>query len=184
MTDHAGVPPNGGAPVPPDGGSPVPPSGDAAVPRSGGAPRPVLPADARRPLQPSDADGSFDVGHYDTGRLQQLPTGQLLLVGRPGVPDQVLAPVVEEADDDDEVQRRVYSWIGAVAGSIGALASLFVGWMLPLSLAAIVFGVLGLRREEHGRTLAFVAIGTGITGLVFSAVWLGYYAIVYGALPA
>ena len=55
--------------------------------------------------------------------------------------------------------------------------------MLPLSIAAIVFGVLGLRREEEGRTLAFIGIGTGIAGLVFAAVWIGYYAIVFGALP-
>lgn len=141
----------------PESGGPVPPAN--------------LPVGPPRPVEES----------YDTGRLQQLPTGQLLLVHRPGVPDPPAAPL---EDGDDEVQRRVYSWIGAVVGSIGALASLFVGWMLPLALAAIVFGVLGLRREEHGRTLAFVGIGTGITGLVFSAVWLGYYAIVYGALPA
>ena len=48
---------------------------------------------------------------------------------------------------------------------------------------AIVFGVLGLRREEHGRVPAFVGIGTGLAGLVFAAVWIGYYAIVFGALP-
>jgi asparagine N-glycosylation enzyme membrane subunit Stt3 len=55
--------------------------------------------------------------------------------------------------------------------------------MLPLSVAAIVFGVLGLRREEHARVPAFIGIGTGVAGLVFSGVWIGYYAIVFGALP-
>jgi hypothetical protein len=143
-------------------------------------------SDPLAPYRPSEptlrADSSvreFEES-FDTGRIQQLPTGQLLLVHRLGYPEP------ETVDDEEEVdaQRRVYSWIGAVLGSIGALASLFVGWLLPLPLAGIIFGVLGLRREEHGRTLAFVAIGTGITGLVFSAVWLGYYAIVYGALPA
>jgi hypothetical protein len=177
VTDDAGAPPAGGAAGPSTGGAPVPPAGGASVP-PGGAWSPVAPVP-----QPHLREGPrFDAEEgYDTGRLQQLSTGQLLLVHRPGVPDQAPAP---EIDDEEEVQRRVYSWIGAVVGAIGALASLFVGWMLPLSLAALVFGVLGLRREEHGRTLAFVAIGTGITGLVFSAVWLGYYAIVYGALPA
>ncbi|QEO15196.1 DUF4190 domain-containing protein [Agromyces intestinalis] len=116
---------------------------------------------------------------YDTGRIHQLPTGQLLIVHRP---DTVPAIAADEAEDD--AQRRVYSWVAAVLGVLGAAASLFVGWMLPLALAAIVFGVLGLRREEHGRTLAFVGIGTGLTGLVFSAVWIGYYAIVFGALPS
>lgn len=157
MDEREGVPPQGGAPLP----SPA-----VGVPRH----------EADGGDEPSRFEDS-----YDTGRLQQLPTGQLLLVHRPGVPDR--APELE-VDDEVDAQRRVYSWIGAVVGSVGALASLFVGWMLPLAIAAIVFGVLGLRREEHGRTLAFVGIGTGITGLVFSAVWLGYYAIVYGALPA
>ena len=64
-----------------------------------------------------------------------------------------------------------------------AAASLFDGWKLPLTVAAIVIGLLGQRREEEGRTLAFVGIGTGIAGLVFAAVWIGYYAIVFGALP-
>ncbi|WP_350349192.1 DUF4190 domain-containing protein [Agromyces sp. G08B096] len=163
--ERQGVPPEGGAP----GSSRDGPGPDLLAPyRPGG---PTFQADpAVREVEEQ----------FDTGRLQQLPTGQLLLVHRPG------APVAEAAAATDEVeeQRRVYSWVGAVVGSIGALASLFVGWMLPLAIAAIVFGVLGLRREEHGRTLAFVAIGTGITGLVFSAVWIGYYAIVYGALPA
>jgi len=114
---------------------------------------------------------------FDTGELRSVPTGQLLIVHRPELGDDA-SDAVEE-----ETQRRIYSWIAAVVGVIGAAASLFVGWMLPLSIAAIVFGVLGLRREEEGRTLAFVGIGTGIAGLVFSAVWIGYYAIVFGALP-
>jgi hypothetical protein len=143
-------------------------------------PDPLAPYRPSEPTLRADSSVREFEESFDTGRIQQLPTGQLLLVHRLGYPEP------ETVDDEEEVdaQRRVYSWIGAVLGSIGALASLFVGWLLPLPLAGIIFGVLGLRREEHGRTLAFVAIGTGITGLVFSAVWLGYYAIVYGALPA
>jgi hypothetical protein len=179
----------------PEGGAPVPSAGSSATPTPGpwAAASPTSPtssssaaADPLAPYRPAEPTARFDPSarefeeSFDTGRIQQLPTGQLLLVHRPGDPLPTLLP---EAVEDD-VQRRVFSWIGAILGSIGALASLFVGWLLPLPLAGIIFGVLGLRREEHGRTLAFVAIGTGITGLVFSAVWLGYYAIVYGALPA
>lgn len=166
MDERNGVTPEGAAPVP----SPGPPG---------------TPADPFAPYRPAEPTARFDPAvrefeeSFDTGRIQQLPTGQLLLVHRPGEP----LPILPEAVEDD-VQRRVFSWIGAILGSVGALASLFVGWLLPVPLAGIIFGVLGLRREEHGRTLAFVAIGTGITGLVFSAVWIGYYAIVYGALPA
>lgn|GEM_PF-3256726 len=164
-----------------------PPSGEPAADRAPGTGvRPTGPADRpeptdppRRPpvdVPPAATEREFDVP-YDTGALHGLPTGQLLALGRPS-PE----PLEREYEDEEE-QRRVYSKVGAVVGSIGAVASLFVGWMFPLSVAAIVFGVLGLRREEHGRIPAFVAIGTGVAGLVFSGVWLGYYAIVFGALP-
>ena len=160
--------------------APNPPFLQPATPadESVGIPTPTDPLAPFQPAEPTfradPAVREFDVP-FDTGQLQSISTGQLLIVHRPGL------DTVEEAEE--ETQRRVYSWVAAVIGTIGAAASLFVGWMLPLSIAAIVFGVLGLRREEHGRTLAFVGIGTGLAGLVFSAVWIGYYAIVFGALP-
>lgn len=178
MSDRDGIPPEGGGPE----RSPRPP--DAAAPGGGPAeprPEPVTPAPAP-PSEPTlRADPTvrdFDVP-FDTGELSVLPTGQLLVVHRPALGGEASAAVEEETQ-----QRRVYSWVAAVLGTIGALASLFVGWMLPLSIAALVFGVLGLRREAEGRMLAFVGIGTGIAGLVFAAVWIGYYAIVFGALPS
>ncbi|MFF2275437.1 DUF4190 domain-containing protein [Agromyces sp. NPDC058126] len=208
MTDRAGVSPEGEAPdrrsgaEPPVNGAPSesagPPSassrpdGELADPTGReGDERPtfVPPTEVETPLddplapyRPAEptlrADPvvrEFDVP-VDTGQLRRISTGQLLVVHRPEY-DQ--SEVVEA-----QQQSRAYSWVAAVTGIIGATASLFVGWMLPLSIAAIVFGVLGLRREEHGRTLAFIGIGTGLGGLVFSALWIGYYAIVFGALPA
>jgi len=194
MSDREGAAPGGGAPersratpATDDGGAPreIPPGVVSGAPS--GASLPLPPADAPTldgsvpaPTEPTlradPAVREFEVP-FDTGELQSVPTGQLLVVHRPE-----LAGEASDGDEDD-TQRRIYSWIAAVVGVIGAAASLFVGWMLPLSIAAIVFGVLGLRREEEGRTLAFVGIGTGIAGLVFAAVWIGYYAIVFGALP-
>jgi hypothetical protein len=142
------------------------------VPPAGGAP------DRYPAVSDSDSDARDFERPLDTAELHQLPTGQLLVMHRPEPVDEASGAVEEDS------QRRVYSWIAAVVGTMGAIASLFVGWMLPLSIAALVFGVLGLRREAEGRTLAFVGIGTGIAGLVFSAVWIGYYAIVFGALPS
>jgi hypothetical protein len=177
MSDREGVSPKGEAPEPsaalPEGEAPEASEESSVADAS-------VPPDAAEPAEPTlRADPSvreFEVP-FDTGELRSLPTGQLLVVHRP--------EIAGEASDavEEETQRRVYSWIAAIVGTIGAAASLFVGWMLPLSIAAIVFGVLGLRREEEGRTLAFVGIGTGIAGLVFAAVWIGYYAIVFGALP-
>jgi hypothetical protein len=155
--------------------SPPPrPSGDDAIPRIDGDIAIVAPAEPTLRAEPAVRE--YEVP-FDTGELRSLPTGQLLVVHRAEFGEPV------EAVDDDDEQRRVFSWISAVLGIIGAAASLFLGWLLPLSIAAIVFGVLGLRREEEGRTLAFIGIGTGIAGLVFSSVWIGYYAIVFGALP-
>ena len=171
MSDREGVPPQGETP---DRSEPVTPAGALPAPRQPTAqPGAQLPATAEPTTPPVLRD--FDVP-FDTGELRSVPTGQLRVVHRP---DQA-----DAASDEDETQRRVFSWIAVVSGTIGAAASLFVGWMLPLSIAAIIFGVLGLRREEEGRALAFVGIGTGIAGLVFSAVWIGYYAIVFGALPS
>lgn len=155
-------------------------SGEPVVrPPADGGPALDDPLAPYRPAEPTlRADPvvrEFDVP-VDTGQLRRISTGQLLVVHRPEYDQR---EVVEQLE-----QRRAYSWVAAVTGIIGATASLFVGWMLPLSIAAIVFGVLGLRREEHGRTLAFIGIGTGLGGLVFSALWIGYYAIVFGALPA
>ncbi|MFE6965827.1 hypothetical protein ACFVAJ_11970 [Agromyces sp. NPDC057679] len=208
MTDRAGVSPEGEAPdrrsraEPPAHGAPSDsagepsgasrPDGELADPdgRAGDErPTSTPPTEAETPLddplapyRPAEptlrADPvvrEFDVP-VDTGQLRRISTGQLLVVHRPEY-DQ--SEVVEA-----QQQSRAYSWVAAVTGIIGATASLFVGWMLPLSIAAIVFGVLGLRREEHGRTLAFIGIGTGLGGLVFSALWIGYYAIVFGALQA
>lgn len=181
MSDREGVSPEGETPERVPESEPPAESAQAAEPGL-----PAEPAEAAEPAQRAEpaeptlradpAVREFDVP-FDTGELRSLPTGQLLVVHRPELPAEASGAV------EEETQRRVYSWIAAIVGTMGAVASLFVGWMLPLSIAALVFGVLGLRREEEGRTLAFVGIGTGIAGLVFAAVWIGYYAIVFGALP-
>jgi hypothetical protein len=172
MSDREGVSPAGGTP---EGRPAVGPEPEATT-----TPHRALNEPEAEPAEPTlRADPvvrEFEVP-FDTGELRSLPTGQLLVVHRPELAAR------DDDVDEDLTQRRVYSWVAAVVGTLGAIASLFLGWMLPLSIAAIVFGVLGLRREEEGRTLAFVGIGTGVAGLVFSAVWIGYYAIVFGALP-
>jgi hypothetical protein len=173
MSDRAGATPDGGAPdrfPPPSAAEAGVGGADERAPLDDAHSDPVI---APQPARPDEFE--YDVP-FDTGQLQALPTGQLLRVHRPPVD-------LDEDEVEEDTQRRVYSYVGAVFGVIGAVASLFVGWMLPLSIAGIVFGVLGLRREEHGRVPAFVGIGAGLVGLVFSAVWIGYYAIVFGALP-
>ena len=203
MSDREGVSHGGGAPDRSNGDSAAAPRSDGLQPGAesaraaeaaeapgvqagtadAGTPSPSAAADAESVSAPAEptlrldpAMRDFEVP-FDTGQLRLLPTSQLLVVHRPGM-ERAASDAVEQ-----HTQRRISSWVAAVIGVIGAAASLFVGWMLPLSIMAIVFGVFGLRREEDGRVLAFVGIGAGIAGLVFSAVWIGYYAIVFGALP-
>jgi len=181
MTEREGASPDGEAPdrLPRLDDGPVDPLAPyrPAEPtfRADPAVREPEPA-VREPAALEPDQREFDVP-VDTDQLRRISTGQLLIVHRAGF------DAAEAIEEEEEQQRRAFSWVSAVTGVIGAAASLFVGWMLPLSIAAIVFGVLGLRREEHGRALAFTGIGTGLAGLVFSAVWIGYYAIVFGALP-
>ena len=61
---------------------------------------------ARRP-----GGARFDLA-FDTGQLRSLSAGQLLVVHRPDI--AVGSDVVEE-----QIQRRVYSWVAAVIGTIG-----------------------------------------------------------------
>lgn len=108
----------------------------------------------------------------DTSQLRTLSTAQLLTIGRPAaLPDQPTLPV-----------KRTFGWIASALGVLGLIASLFVGWALAMPLLAILFGVLAKRREANGRALANLGIITGIAGTLYSTIWIGYYAIVFGAL--
>ncbi|NYD66835.1 hypothetical protein [Agromyces atrinae] len=129
---------------------------------SGEIPLPNAPA----PAEPRPREYDLPL---DTGEIRRTPTGQLLVIHRP-VYDEVDTEVYE-----DSVQRHVFSMIGAIAGVMGLVGSLFVGWLAPLSLAAVVFGALGLRREEHGRAAAFLGVATGAAGLVFCGLWFYFY---------
>ncbi|HEU5222438.1 MAG TPA: hypothetical protein VFU07_02000 [Candidatus Lumbricidophila sp.] len=126
------------------------------------------PAEARDRAIGGDADLTTD-----TSQLRTLATGQLLTIGRPqAVPDQPTLPV-----------RRTFGWIAVALGVLGITASLFVGWALAMPLLAILFGVLSKQREANGRTLANIGIATGIAGTINCAIWIGYYALVFDALP-
>lgn len=176
-----GAPAESGAPAAREPAAPATPG-----PASPAAPRyrtPQAPVDALEPYRPTGPTFQADPAvrefepNYDTGQIRSLPTGQLLTVHRPQ------AEPAFTGELDEEQQRRVFSGVAVALGILGAVASLFVGWALPVSIAAIVFGVLGLRREADARVPAFIGIGTGIAGVLFSLIWIGYYAIILGALP-
>lgn len=142
--------------------------------RKGEAPAPSVSGVPPAENQPVPAPAVNDVElPLDTAQLQRMSTAQLLIVHRPEA-----AEPTETIEYQETEQRRIFSVVAAVTGILGLCVSLFVGWAVPFSLAAIAFGVLGRRREQRGRTAALVGIVTGVVGTIFAAVWIGYYVVV------
>ena len=145
---------------------------------SGGPPPPPRP-----PVEPSSPEPpreepparEFEVP-YDTGQISKLSTGELLIVHR----DWELPEPDEHAAEEAVVERSLYGTVASVSGILGLCASLFIGWAVPLSIAAIVFGVLGVRRGTDDNVRSVVGIVTGAIGTLFSAIWIVYYANVLG----
>ena len=61
----------------------------------------------------------------------------------------------------------------ALGTAIVALAAaVFVGWLLPLGLIAIVLAAVALRRRGDSRAMAGWALALGILSVLYSAGWL------------
>ncbi|SDQ97871.1 hypothetical protein [Microbacterium sp. cf332] len=84
------------------------------------------------------------------------------------------APRVEWAPAP-EVLPRSGAW--ALGLSIVALVlSFFVGWAVPLGIAAVVTAVIALRRPWESRTIALWALALGVLSVLYSAGWLVWAA--------
>lgn len=71
----------------------------------------------------------------------------------------------------------------ALALAIVALGlSLLVGWAFPLGIAAVVLGILALRRPWESRALAVWSLALAGLSLVYSAGWLTWAALRAGLI--
>lgn len=104
-----------------------------------------------------EPSGEWDAG-AQTARTEQTP-----FYGTPPV-----APPVPVAAPSSTPPFSLTSLILGVA-------SVFFGLTLIAPIAGLVFGILGLRREPAGRTLA-------IWGIVLNAVSLGFVALMIAAM--
>ncbi len=85
------------------------------------------------------------------------------------------------AEPDAPAQRR-YGTV-ALALAIPALAaSLLVGWVFPLGIAALVCGVLAVRTPQQ-RAAGIWAIALAAASLLYSTGWLVYAAVQAGWIP-
>lgn len=99
------------------------------------------------------------------------------------------APVVTSASEAAETEEDGEGWepverlapaahhsslapwaLGLAIASL--IASLLVGWMLPLGLIAIVVGIVSLRRPAESRSLAVWSIALALVSVAYSVGWL------------
>jgi len=113
---------------------------------------PVLDDVAESPA----AGGDREEGRLATAQLEMAAFGDHLV---PYVPPVPKAP------------RPVAPW--ALGAAILALvSSFFWGWLLPLSIVAVVLAITSLRRPQDARHTAVWALALAILSGVFSAGWL------------
>lgn len=55
---------------------------------------------------------------------------------------------------------------------VALVAAVFVGWLLPLGVIAVVIAVVSLRRRHDSRRTAVWALVLGVLAIVYSAGWL------------
>ena len=159
---------------------PVPPE-RATPPAPPAPPAPSAPSAPSAP--PERGDQSFAAPASEAPRL---PGAR-----RPGFDRLPTAPVPAQSQsgpaEDGSGDPALPSWMaapeparpqrgfagGALGLAVGALAvSLFVGWGLPLGLAAIVIAIIALRRPWESRAVAVWALVLGGVSVVYSAGWL------------
>ncbi|KQS02617.1 MAG: hypothetical protein J0I33_09175 [Microbacterium ginsengisoli] len=74
------------------------------------------------------------------------------------------------------------SALGLGTAIIALGASLVVGWMLPLGVLAVGFGIAARRRPSPGRAMAIWAIALGAGSILYSAAWLTWAVVASGSL--
>lgn len=109
-----------------------------------------------------------DLDPDDVGSMR---TDQLLI-------HHVRTDAVVELDEP----RRGVATVALVAGIVGLVVSFFVGWGFPIGIAAIVAGIIALRRPVESFAVARWGIALGILSLVYGAMWLAW-AFWWSGLP-
>lgn len=120
----------------------------AEAPRLPGARRPGFDRLPTAPVPAQSQSGPAEDGSGDTA-----------------LPSWMAAP------EPARPQRGYAGWALGLA-VVGLAVSLFVGWGLPLGLAAVVTAILALRRPWESRAVAVWALVLGGVSVIYSAGWL------------
>jgi len=80
--------------------------------------------------------------------------------------------------------KKTLSLIGMIGGIVGLL-SIFGGWALLFSIAGVVLGHLGQRREgQPARGFWLTALITGYLGILIAIGWIILYIVGFAALAS
>jgi hypothetical protein len=138
-------------------------------------PAPPAAAVPPRPVPPVVEAPSDDVAAVPAAsRIPGAPHAGYATLPTAPVVTLATGPVegdVAEIDGVSGPRPVVAPWALGLA-IVALLASFFLGWMLPLGLAAVVTAIVALRRPIESRPLALWALVLGALSLVYSAGWL------------
>lgn len=134
------------------------------------------------PQEPSEPRATAMVGTGRTAAPEsgpvdevRIPTEQLLQLSRGSLTfnaEQVTTTAIQARQLSES-----YATISVVSGLAGVLGGLFVVWMLPFSIGAVVFAMLARGNSQDG-IRSRLGLVTGLVGLGFGLVWLFYYLAV------
>ena len=106
------------------------------------------------------------------GGFSRLPTAP---IGVTSESAPSLEPDVQWASPAPPPSRGLAAW-GLGFAIVGLVVSFFVGWGFPLGVAAIVSGILALRRPLESRAVAIWVLAIGMVSIGYSALWLAWAA--------
>lgn len=160
---------------------PPPPRGTRPRPAPLPHPLPAFP-DADAP----DAERSSGVRRESYEKLPTLPTDVTAPLVDPSAAmnTAAAADVQTEAEPEPmpEAERAGLAGFGLALSIVSLVASLFVGWALPLAIVAIVVSIVALRRPVEPRGVGVWALVLGVVAFVYSAGWLLWTAFRMGLL--
>lgn len=100
----------------------------------------------------------------------QLPTAPVIT--NAPAPEDEAAGEWEPADVAVSAPHGVVGPWALGLAIVAIVASLFVGWMLPLGLVAVIVAIVTLRRPGESRAIGVWALVLGALALIYSAGWL------------
>ncbi|MCR2764176.1 hypothetical protein NQ152_11750 [Microbacterium sp. zg.B48] len=165
-------------PVAPGAARPGPDATSPAIlrPAAPPAPQPASPRAAVEPpspdVAPVQAESALPGTHR--GGFERWPTAPVGVTPIVTAPD-LDAPVLWAEAEPAVPSRGMAAWALGIA-IVAFVVSMFVGWGIPLGVAAIVTAIIALRRPIESRAVGVWALVLGVVSLLYSAGWLLFAA--------